>query len=119
MKDSFHFRTGRPGNRLSYAAVDEGLTMCPNAAFVIKLGTCCGHAIETSLGDVMVMSCWANDICLIDGDEKIKGEWISYSLFQYPHLDELLIMQATAFLDFPGAFLRLPYFSKSISKAFL
>ncbi len=103
MEDSFHCRLGRPGNRLSYAAVDAGLRMCPNAAFVIKLGTCCAHAGKPRLGDVVVMGSGANDRCPVDADEKIEDEWITYSLFQYPHLDELLIMQATSFLDFPGA----------------
>ncbi len=87
--------------------------MCPNATFVIKLGTCCAHAGEARLGDIVVMDSGANDRCLVDADEKIEDKWITYSLFQCP-LDELLIMQATSFLDFPGAFLHLPYFSKSV-----
>ena len=100
---------------MSYAAVDEGLRMCPNAGFVIKLGTCCAHEGDARLGDVVVMgSGKKKDRCLVDGDEKIEDEWITYSLYQYPHVDELLVMQATSVFNFPGAFIRLPYFSKSI-----
>ena len=37
------WRTVRPGNRMSYGATIEAMEKCPNASYILKLGTCCAY----------------------------------------------------------------------------
>ena len=64
-----------------------------------------------------MMGAGANDFCLVDADEKVGLDFKSYSLSDFPNVDELLVWHAKQKL--PKNFgesqlLRYPIFSTSI-----
>ncbi len=88
--------------------------MCPNATAVVKLGTCCPHASDARLGDMIVMGAGANEQCLIDTDEMVDDHPLDRAAFEFPFLDELLIMQTVQEWQEDSAVLRMLDLSKSI-----
>ena len=78
---------------MSYGAVLEAFEMCKNTKKVVKVGTCCTHAEDARIGDTVVMGAGANSRCLIDADEMIEDRSVERAVFEFPFLDQLLIMQ--------------------------